>query len=58
MSTGNVIKCGCCSDDVDEGVARIDPDLTTPVCPECLTSLRWAQAYLKTAGIVTPVRPE
>ncbi len=46
MSTGNVIKCTCCGDDVEEAQSYIDPDLTTPVCPECKVNLRYAQSYL------------
>lgn len=45
--TAHLIPCSCCGDETDETKAYVDPDLQTPVCPECKTNLRWAQAYLQ-----------
>ncbi len=52
--SNNVIKCTCCNSDVDEEQAYIDPDLKTPVCQSCKSDLRWSQAWMKKAGIVSP----
>ncbi len=46
MSTGNVIKCTCCGDDVEEEKSYVDLDMESPVCPECKVNLRYAQATL------------
>ncbi len=44
--TAHIIPCSCCQDPTDEETAYVDPDLKTPVCPECKTNLRWAAARL------------
>lgn len=56
--SGMLIKCSCCQCDTDEATAYTDPDLRTPVCVECKTRLRWAQARLKEAGIVGCVQQD
>ncbi len=48
MSTINLIKCGCCGDDVEEEKTFMDPDLEKPVCVVfCKEALRWAHAQLR-----------
>ena len=56
--SGQLIKCSCCQDPVDEAKAYVDPDLKTPVCPECKVGLRWAQAWLRKAQIVGCIQPD
>lgn len=54
--TDHLVHCACCGDSVPESTTYVDPDLKAPVCTECKINLRWAQARLKEAGIITPPR--
>ncbi len=52
---GTVFHCVLCKQDKPESEASFDPQLNGPVCEECKTELRWAEAWLKRADIRRPL---
>jgi hypothetical protein len=51
MSAKAHVMCGCCRDIQPLGEANWDADINNFACKDCITQLRWAQAYLKVSGM-------